>query len=75
VKPRGRELVAAARDVRIGGHDAQGDGGVEHVAGLSVGPRRVPVTDAHLAGQHEGLGPGAGLDQAAVDQQLVQALA
>ena len=69
---RGRELVPAAADVRIGRVHADRRRGIHEVAGLAVEPRRVALPHPHLAGHHERLRAAARLGQPALDEQLVE---
>jgi hypothetical protein len=65
-----RELEAAAPDIRMVGSDQFDDGvGAHRRAGL--GDRL--TGDANLTGQDHRSRPFAGRDEAAVDEQLVQA--
>ena len=68
----GRELVPAAADVRLRAGDLDRGRGIERVAGFVVEARRVAVPDPHLAGEHERLRAAARLDQAALDEQLIE---
>ena len=71
IECRGK-LVAAARDVRVPLDEVHRRRRIEEIAGLAVPPRAVPLADAHLAGQHQRLRTGARLDQAALDEELVE---
>ena len=72
---RGGELVAAAADVRVAlRRPSIATSGVDEVAGLPVEPPGVARPDADLAGEDQGLGPRPGLGEAALDEELVQAL-
>ena len=71
---RGRELVPAAADVRLGRHDRERRVRRQQVAGLPVVARRVALADADLAAEHERLGAGPRFDKAALDEQLVEPL-
>ena len=64
--------MAAAADVRLGWSTVDRDGRIDEVAGLQVATRGVAVADPDLAGEDQRLRPGAGLGQAALDEQLVQ---
>jgi hypothetical protein len=67
-----RELVPAARDIRLRLDDLDGDRGVEEVARFAIRARRVALPHPDLAGHDEGLRPRARLHQAALDEQLVE---
>ena len=69
----GRELVAAAADVRVALLDLERREGVDEIAGLAVRSRPVPGPDAHPAGEQEGLGPRTRRGQPTVDEKLVEA--
>ena len=69
---RGRELVAAAADVRRRFRDGQRRVRRDQVAGLAVEPRRVAVPHPDLAGQDQRLRPAPRLDQAPLHEQLVE---
>ena len=66
------KLVAATRDVRVPLDEIKRRRRIEEIAGLAVPSRSVPLADTHLAGQHERLRTGARLDQAALDEELVE---
>ena len=67
----GGKLVAAARDVWVA-DEVHRRPWIDEIAGLPVPSRCVPLADAHLAGQHERLRTSARLDQAALDEELVE---
>ena len=69
---RSDELVTAARDVgaALGGRELRA--GIDQVAGLAVEARAVALADADPAAEQQRLGAGAGLGDAALDQQLVE---
>ncbi len=69
---RGRELVAAAADVRLGGLDGHRRPVGDEVARLVVEPRRVARPDTDLAREDERLTAGARLDEASLDEELVE---
>ena len=70
---RGRELVAAAADVRVAAAaTATGVSAASRSPGLRSRARRVALPHPDLAGQDERLGPAARLDQPALDEQLVE---
>ena len=70
---RRRELVAAAADVRIALDKAERRGRVDEIAGLPIEARPVALPDPDLAGEDQRLGPRAGLGEAALDEELVEA--
>jgi hypothetical protein len=67
--------VSTARHERLRRDDADRRRGVDEVTRFPVQPSRVALADPDLAREHEGLGATPGLDEAAVDKQLVEALA
>ena len=72
VERRG-QLVAAAADVRLGRRDGHRRARIDEIARLAVVPGGIALPHPDLAGQHERLRPAARLDQAALDEQLVEA--
>ena len=70
-----RELVPAPAHVRLGFRDRDRRIGREQVARLSIAAGRVALPHPDLAGQDERLRARSRLDQATLDQQLIQPLA
>jgi hypothetical protein len=52
--------------------DVERDLGIHEIAGLAVPAGAIPLPDPDAAGQEQRLGPTARLDEAALDQELVQ---
>ena len=72
---RGGELVAAAADVRLALRDRDGRvAGSSRSPGLQVRARGVALAHPDLAGEDQCLGPRPRLGEAALDEELVQAL-
>ena len=74
VEGRG-ELVAPAADVRIALDEPDREIGIDQVAGLPIEPGAVAGPGPDLAREDQSLRPGAAVRQAALDDELVEALA